>query len=163
MRLTEDFFARDSREVAQDLLGRELVRNVSPRRVYRGKITETGAYHGYIEGRKREGLAYAPGMIFLYIGQRGYSTFCIATESEGVPSVVTIRELYPLEGIDMPVDGPAKLVRALRIDRSFDGKSINGNNLWIEGNSIGSSEVQFIFPQNRKMAPNCLGYYRLSG
>lgn len=161
MRLTEEFFARDSREVAQDLLGRELVRSVSPRKVYRGRITETGAYHGYIEKRKREGLAYAPGLIFLYVGQRGYATFCIATESEGEPSVVTIRELYPLEGIDMPVDGPAKLVRALRIDRNLDGKSINGSNLCVEGESVDPSKVEFISPRQKRMAPNCLGYYKI--
>ncbi len=162
MRLTGEFFARDPREVAQDLLGRELVRAVSTRRIYRrGIITETGAYHGYIEGRKREGLAYVPGVIFLYFGPRGYPVFCIVTESEGVPSVVSIRELYPLEGIDMPVDGPAKLVRALRTDGSFDGRSINGNNLWIEGISLDSSKIQFISQRQRKMVPNCLGYYRM--
>ena len=161
MRLTEEFFARDSREVAQDLLGRELVRSISPRRIYRGRITETGAYHGYIEKRKREGLAYAPGMIFLYVGQRGYATFCIATESEGEPSVVTIRELYPLEGIDMPVDGPAKLVKALRIDKDFNGKSINGSNLWVEGEAVDSSRIELVSPRQRKMADNCLGYYKI--
>ncbi len=159
MRLTEEFFARDPREVAQDLLGRELVR-AHRNRIYRGRITETGAYHGYIEKRKREGLAYAPGLIFLYFGPRGYPVFCIATESEGVPSVVTVRELYPLEGIDMPVDGPAKLVKALRIDRNFDGKPIDGSNLWIESNPVSPSDIEFISPRQRKMADNCLGYYR---
>lgn len=159
MRLTESFFARDPREVAQDLLGRELVRTLR-NRTYRGRIIETGAYRGYIEGRKREGLAYAPGLIFLYFGPRGYPTLCIATEREGEPSVVTIRELYPLEGIDTLVNGPAKLVRALRIGRSFDGKSINDDNLCIVGRMENITYVE-LFPRQEKIANNCLGYYRL--
>lgn len=159
MKLPESFFARDPRRVARELLGRKLVRDLDGR-MYKGRITETGAYQGYVDGRKREGLSYAPESIFLYAGQRGYTTLCIATRSEGNPSVVTIRSLYPLEGIDSPVNGPAKLTKTLRIDKSFDNKSVDGKALWIEG-STSPSNTEYISPKDRKMAPNCLGYYVL--
>lgn len=160
MKLQEDFFAGDSRRVARELLGRKLARSLDGN-IYKGKITETGAYNGYVDGRKREGLTYSPGSIFLYTGQRGYTTLCVATGKKGQPSVVTIRALYPLEGIDRPVNGPAKLVEALNIDNSLDNKSIASTNLWIEGTPDENSQIKHISPESQKMAPNCSGYYRL--
>ncbi|MCX6819590.1 MAG: DNA-3-methyladenine glycosylase [Candidatus Aenigmarchaeota archaeon] len=158
MKLTEDFFARDSETVAKDLLGRQLVRQIG-KRTYRGRITETGAYSGYVEKRMQEELAYPPGILYIHTGQRGYSTMAIGTEREGVPSVVTIRRLYPLEGIERPVNSPGKLTESLKIDRSLDKLSINGNDLWIEGDGVDERHVMPI--SDSGMASNCLGYYRL--
>ena len=161
MRLTERDFVGDSRDIAQRLIGMNLGRLVNTI-TYRGRIRETGAYHGYIERGKRKGLAYAPGRIYMHSAPRGYWLLAIATGSEGEPSVVTIRELYPLEGVDRAVHSAGLLTRSLNIGKEFDGLSIAGNELWIEGTPIDSKDVVFISPNGSKkpMSANCLGYYR---
>ena len=91
MKLGEDFFVRNSIEVARDLLGRSLVRSYGGHQMG-GLIIETGAFYGH-EGRRggrAEGLYRPPGIIFIYTGQRGYRTLAIGTEKQDVPSVITI-------------------------------------------------------------------------
>lgn len=159
MRLTDRDFAGDSREVAKRLIGMNLVRVIDDT-IYRGRIREAGAYQGYVEGRKRKGLAYAPGKIYIHSAPRGYWTLAIAAGSEGDPSVVTIRELYPIEGLDKPVHSSGLLTRSLNIDKRFDEQSIDGNELWVEGTSLDPSDIGLIPPQEKPMSANCLGYYR---
>ena len=46
MRLGHAFYARDTRKVARDLLGKTLCHRQDNGRVIRGRIVETEAYHG---------------------------------------------------------------------------------------------------------------------
>lgn len=156
MRLDEEFFARPSRPVAEDLIGRRLVRQIGGRQ-YVALITETGAY----KGGNREGLRYGPGKIYVAIFRGGHATLCIGTEDEGVPSVVTVRKAYPMEGVQDNLAGSARLTTALRIDKRLDGKSITEDELFIEGYSIEPTRIRFISPRMERMADNCLGYFRL--
>jgi len=106
--------------------------------LYEVEIVETGAYRGIARGQGA-GLKYAPGIIYVHVGQRGYKTLAIGTEKEGEPSVVTVRQALKLSGFpglkDL-IDGPGKLTTALQIDRDMDGKSIDGEDLWIEGDAV---------------------------
>jgi DNA-3-methyladenine glycosylase len=156
MKLAEGFFARPSILVAPELLGRRLVRR-SGSSLYSVEITETGAYRG----GKREGLRYAPGRIYVAIFQGGHEMLCIGTEAEDVPSVVTIRKGYPLEGIEGDLGSSAKLTKALRIDKTLDGESIAGDELYIEGKLTDPLRISFITHKMENMAENCLGYYRI--
>ena len=156
MPLKEDFFARPSLDVARDLLGRRLVRKIGSR-TYTVMITETGAY----EGGSREGLSYAPGKIYVAIFRGGHATLAIGAEAEGKPSVVTVRRAYPLEGVSGDLGGSARLTKALSIDKKLDGKSISGDELYIEGLSIEPSRIIQVTPDLENMAENCLSYFRL--
>lgn len=156
MRLAEGFFARPSMEVAQDLIGRRLVRQISGKK-YTAMITETGAYRG----GNREGLRYGPGKVYVAIFRGGNATLCVGTEAQDVPAVVTIRKAYPLEGLEADLGGSARLTNALHINKQLDGKSISDDELYIEGISVEPSRIRFVAPRMEKMADNCLGYYRL--
>ena len=158
MRLTEEFFARPSMDVARDLVGRHLVRHVGDRR-YVAMITETGAY----EGGTRRKLQCAPGDIYVAIFRGGYETLCIGTDAEGKASVATIRKAYPIEGTDANLLGSGRLARALHINKGeLEDTSINGPTLYIEGDAIDLSRILTVSPTMEKMAENCLGYYRIS-
>lgn len=154
MKLTESFFAKPSEQVAQGLIGRYLVRLLDEREV-RGRIVETGAYRGRGGHTTGEGIRYAPGKIYI-MPYRGRNFFNVAAEKVGRDACVLIRGVE----VDDEVYGPLKLTKEFQIDSSFDMKSVNGRELWIEGESVDASHVDFVSPSQERMAPNCLGYYR---
>lgn len=153
-RLTERFFERPSEQVAQNLVGQYLVRLFDERTV-RGRITETAAYRGRASRTTGEGIRYAPGKIYIMPYRVG-NFFNVATEKRGRDACVLIRGVE----VDDEIYGPLKLSKEFRINESFDKKSINGKYLWIEGDSLDASQIEFISPQKENMALNCLGYYR---
>jgi len=162
MKIPRTFFERPSEEVAPDLIGRRLFRRQG-RRLYELEIVETGAYKGIARG-SGEGLMCPPGIIHVYVGQRGYRTLAVGTEKKGEPSVITVRQALSLsgfEGSNELIDGPGKLTNALGIGREMDGQPINGDDLWIEGEAVIPQLVEYISPQAVKMASNCTGYHRL--
>lgn len=154
-KLNNSFFERKSEEVAKDLIGRHIVRNVGKDQ-YVGMISETGAY----EGGSRSGLSYAPGDIYVAIFQGGLPTLCIGTEKEKVPSVITIRKVYPVKGFDKTLT-TATLSEVFNITKALDKKSVTGNELYFEGNKIDDSGILQITPRMEKMAANCMAYYRM--
>ena len=109
MRLTRDFFARDARIVAQELLGKIFVRLVDGKEL-RCMITETEAYIGEIDkachayGMKRttkiEPLYGAPGITYIYFIYGVYHCFNLITKEVNVPEGVLIRAVEPLNYFD---------------------------------------------------------------
>jgi len=157
-KLDKEFFAHDPRIVARKLMGMRLVREIKEMgEKYIGIIAETGAY----QGGNRDGLRYGPGIIYVPIFQGGHATLAIGTEKEGTPSVVTIRKVYPVEGITEQIKGPGDLARAFKITRDLDKKPIDGDELYIIGEPFLVSRVKLISPKDEKMSANCLGYYRI--
>lgn len=153
-RLPREFFARDPRDVAVDLLGKVLVHDVagvpgaghsSGRRA--GRIVETEAYCGSIDagahtyrGRtERNRTMFGPAghlyVYFIYGMHWCVNTVCGEID-EGV--AVLLRALEPIDGLDAmaaargpaarrPRDlcsGPAKLARALGLDGTHDGADL---------------------------------------
>jgi 3-methyladenine DNA glycosylase Mpg len=160
VKLSKKFFARKSSKVAPELIGRYIVRREEGW-LLKGMIVETGAYEGYGGGAK-EGLLYAPGKMHFFPMPGGYSMFAIATEKKGKPSVVTIRRiLLPCER--KKVISPGLIARSLAIVRKeFEGKYIDGDEIWIEGQAVEERYVQYISrAEEPSMSRNCLGYYRL--
>ncbi len=155
MRLRERFFARQPLEVAQDLVGRTLVREIGTDR-YEGIITETAAYEGRSGRTAGNGIAYAPGKFYI-MPYRGRYFLNIATEAEGVDSCVQIRRIK----VGDEELGPMQLTRRLQIDNSFDGISVENYLMWIEGQKDPKTRIHSILLQEEKMARNCLGYYKL--
>ena len=161
MKLDRGFYARDTRTVARELLGKILVHDVDGM-LFKGKIVETEAYlgiddkaaHSYGGRRtKRVESMYArPGTAYVYIIYGMYNCLNMITVEEGVPEGALIRGIEPLEGIEQmamnrfqkPLEeltksqkrnltnGPGKLSMALQIDRRLDGTDLCGDILYTE-------------------------------
>ena len=140
-RLPRAFYARDSVAVARDLLGMQLViRQPAGLRV--GRIIETEAYQGpedlaaHSAGGRRtartEVMYGAAGFAYVYLIYGIWHCLNVVTATRGVPHAVLLRALEPLRGIATPSWGPGLLCRALGIDRTFNGRDLRGQDLWIQ-------------------------------
>jgi len=151
-KLDRQFYRRDAEEVAEDLLGKRLVR-ISPRDKTIGKIVETEAYlgeedpasHSY-RGNKTERteVMFGPaGHAYVYMIYGMYYCFNTVTGTEGEPEGVFVRALEPLKGIKLMeerrgvndrselTNGPGKLCMAMDIDKRLNGEDLCGNRLFI--------------------------------
>ena len=109
--LTQEFYARDTREVARDLLGREIVRVLADGTALACRITETEAYigrldkachaYGYRHTPRTETLFAPPGRAYLYLIYGMYHCLNFVTEAEGEPAAVLIRGAVPIENGDI--------------------------------------------------------------
>lgn len=135
MRLSEEFFHRDCLEVAPDLVGKVIVRTLDDGSIIRVRITETESYRGEEDtachaskGRTpRTELLYGEsGKIYVYLCYGIHWLMNVITGYEGNPQGILFR---CGEGFE----GPAKLTKALKIDKSFNGESFADNKrIWIE-------------------------------
>ncbi len=152
--LPPSWYDRDVVEVARDLLGKRLVRLLDGQRLS-GLIVETEAYrgeedlacHAHIGRTPRNEIMYGPpGRAYIYFTYGMHWMLNAVCCEEGYPAAVLIRAILPLEGIEtiaaarpgIPpsqwTDGPAKLTKALHIDRYLNGAdlTIEQHQLWIE-------------------------------
>lgn len=150
--LPQAFYARDTKLVARDLLGRLLVSTVAGRRCV-ARIVETEAYLGphdpasHAAGWRRtarnEVMYGEPGALYVYFTYGMHWCANVVTEREGFPSAVLLRAVEPLEGVETmrrrrgKVDlrligsGPARLTQALGIGRLHNGHRLTEPPLWI--------------------------------
>jgi DNA-3-methyladenine glycosylase len=140
-RLTRDFFARPTLQVAQELLGACLVHIEYGQRLA-GWITEAEAYIGEADlgcharaGRtsRTQVMFGPPGHAYVYFTYGIHWCLNFVTQAEGFPAAVLIRAIHSCEGIDVIAarrspqpparwsDGPGKLCQALGIDRRHNG------------------------------------------
>lgn len=149
--LSAEYFTRPTLEVAPELLGTLLVRQVDADTRIVGRIVETEAYtqddpafHGWglvdqATGElKREGrgieLFGAPGTSYVYLIYGMHWLLNVVTEPEGVGGAVLVRAVEPVCGVahmrarrhaarrDVQLtNGPGKLTEAFGIDESFHG------------------------------------------
>jgi len=158
--LPQSFFARKAQDVAVDMLGKRLVRNVEGVRVS-GFIVETEAYcdaeerdlacHGdkANDGRPttRTEVMFGPaGFAYVYFTYGMHWMFNVVTGETGIANAVLIRALEPSEGEAFMAsrrngrarrewtNGPAKLAEALAIDRALNGFALFGQDsgIWLE-------------------------------
>jgi DNA-3-methyladenine glycosylase len=159
MVLKREFYARDTKKVAIDLLGKILARKVG-NKILKGKIVETEAYFGMEDpasrahgGKKNLNVPMwsSEGKAFVYM-VHGNWLFNIVTEREGRPSAVLIRSLEPIDGKDIMLknrrkknknigkdkelcSGPGKLTQALAINQSHTGVDVSRvGEIFIEDN-----------------------------
>lgn len=160
MKLTQDFYDRDTRQVARDLLGKYLVRVQDGRRLVL-RISETEAYIGrmdkachayqYRRTPRTETLFAPPGTAYIYLIYGMHHCLNFVTEPEGEPSAVLIRGGQPRGEPDLltrnrygkaPADltayqrknflnGPGKLCKALALTRAQNGCSLLGEDLFV--------------------------------
>jgi DNA-3-methyladenine glycosylase len=139
VRLTRDFYDRDTVQVARDLLGKHLVRtSASGTRV--GRIVEVEAYLGPhdLAAHSARGLTPRtrvmfgpPGHAYVYLIYGIYHCMNVVTQAEGLASAVLLRALEPVAGIDARTQGPGLLCRAMEIDRQLNGHDLLSDDLHI--------------------------------
>ena len=162
MKLKASFYRRSTLDVAQDLLGKVLVRRLNGRSLA-GKIVETEAYTGPhdLACHASKGLTprtaimfEAGGLAYVYMIYGFYFCLNAVTEAAGYPAAVLIRAIEPLDHIPVmrrlrgsPEDdtrigsGPGKLCMALAIDKRFNGGDLTGDSLWIEDRRLNVGEI----------------------
>ncbi|MBK7896182.1 MAG: DNA-3-methyladenine glycosylase [Candidatus Promineifilaceae bacterium] len=158
--LPASFYARPARVVAQELLGKKLVRQRNGR-LLSGLIVETEAYcdgaerdlacHGErannAQPTPRTAVMFGPaGVAYVYFTYGMHWLFNVVTGQVGQPNAVLIRALQPVDGVaemlrlrgERPLpqltNGPAKLTQALAIDKSHNGANLCQPDgvIWIE-------------------------------
>jgi DNA-3-methyladenine glycosylase len=150
------WFNRSAINVAPDLIGCTLVRQLPDGQKLRGLIVETEAYqtgdpacHAYQKKTKRNQVMFgAPGYVYVYLIYGIYHCVNVVTDRDGEASAVLIRALEldtktlnvistsPKEKLERVAAGPGKLCRAMQIDLSLYGTKLEpGQSLWIEQRS----------------------------
>ncbi len=152
-RLGRHFYERYTPRVARDLLACKLVRIVEGARLA-GEIVETEAYrgvrdpasHAYRGQTRRNSVMFGEaGHAYLYFTYGFHHMLNFTTEPEGTPGAVLIRAIQPIEGealmmanrgadtLEGLTNGPGKLTKALKIDRSLNGEDlVTSRRLFVE-------------------------------
>lgn len=138
MRLEKDFFNRNARQIARDLLGKVIIRRIGSKKL-KARIVETEAYLDHKDpasrarqkGDLRTTMAMAPGTVLVY-GVHHNWLINFVTAEEGKPEAVLLRALEPLN-FEANCKGPGLLTRALKVNKDFHKKDIcNNPEIWIE-------------------------------
>ncbi len=157
-RIEKEFYARPSVEVAQNIIGKGIIRHLDGRTV-RGIVTEVAAWEGETDN-KYHGLRYAPG--FIGISKRfGKYVMLIGTEAEDIPSCITfIGAMVTDKKSPRHVQGAGNFTDLFHIDDTFDSVPIYRNDrLYIVS---GSPAIQTILKRDKTAVPdNCRGYFYL--
>lgn len=144
--LARDFYARPAEEVARDLLGCTIVREMAGGASV-AMIVETEAYVGPHDeashaaerfGRtaRNEVMFGPPGLAYVYLIYGVHWCLNAVTDSEGFAAAVLIRAAAPLDGLPVMrghrpgradvelLRGPGNLCRALAVDRVLNGHNL---------------------------------------
>ncbi|MGH7790352.1 MAG: DNA-3-methyladenine glycosylase [Candidatus Binatia bacterium] len=130
------FFSRATLDLARALLGQMLCRRAGEA-ILRGRIVEVEAYTddpaSHARGARRtprNAVMFGPaGHAYVYFTYGMHFCFNIVAERDGRPGAVLVR------GLEGPAaaNGPARLCRALQLDRAQDGVDLTlGDAVWIE-------------------------------
>ncbi|MBW9152197.1 DNA-3-methyladenine glycosylase [Clostridium estertheticum] len=172
MKLTREFYARETLQVARELLGKILVHEINGVKLM-GKIVETEAYIGSIDkachayGGKHtprvETLYGMPGIAYVYFIYGMYHCFNVITKEEGFPEGVLIRAIEPIGDLDEIAKlrfkkdyneltkaqiknlttGPSKLCIAMNINKENNQQDLCTSELYIE-ESMDKEKIQII-------------------
>ena len=152
--LPRSFYDRDAIDVARDLLGKTLVRELNGERLS-ARIVETEAYVGPHDlachaskgmTARNQVMFGEPGRAYVYFIYGMYYCLNLVTGRSGYPVAVLIRACEPMDGIETMrrlrkkakkdldlTSGPGKLCIALNIDRTLNGADVcNGKELFVE-------------------------------
>ena len=160
-RLNREFFSRNTITVAKELIGKYLIRETENGTIV-GEIIEVEAYLGtedkachsynYKKTKRTKVMYEKPGTFYVYLIYGMYHCLNVITEPEAIPCAVLIRQVYPIDGIELMIenrknrvgknfknltDGPGKLCMAYNITKDeFNGKDscVNDSKLFFAYN-----------------------------
>ena len=160
-RLPREFYLGDTVEIAQQLLGKYIVRRLPQGGDLVCRITETEAYvgrcdkachaYGYRRTARTETLFAPPGHAYIYLIYGMYHCLNFVTEPEGEPAAVLIRGAEPVGNPDSIsllrfsrpfaqltpyqrchfLDGPGKLCKVLSLTKVENGMDLTGDTLFV--------------------------------
>lgn len=163
--LNKKFFDRDTVEVAKDLLGTFLVREVDGKRLV-AKIVEVEAYlgekdpaaHSFIGKTKRNKAMFGEaGHTYIYRIHQQHC-FNVVTKPAGIPHGVLIRAAKPLAGLSFMqkqrekskkevakrdlMSGPGKICQAMSIDMSLYGIDLTSPDSPLQVHAVETREFE---------------------
>ncbi|MFD2962194.1 MULTISPECIES: DNA-3-methyladenine glycosylase [Olivibacter] len=165
--LPKYFYLQDDVQwVAQQLLGKVIYTSINGL-VTGGIIVETEAYNGITDkashayGRRfteRTKVMYGEGGVsYVYLCYGIHYLFNVVTGPIDVPQAVLVRGIEPIVGLDYMLKrrnmevltprlsaGPGTLTQALGIAGNFNGKSLSGDDIWIEDVGISLDEQDIV-------------------
>ena len=160
MKLSKLFYDRDTCQVAQDLLGKYLVRvqngiplviRIHETEAYVGPIDKACHAYNYRRTARTETLFAPPGTAYIYLIYGMYHCLNFVTEPAGTPCAVLLRggaaragiaqmaqnrygrspdELTPYQRKNF-LNGPGKLCKALSLTKAQNGISLLGDALYL--------------------------------
>jgi DNA-3-methyladenine glycosylase len=161
VKLSRSFYEQSTLDVAQQLLGKYLVRK-HPDGTTVGRIVETEAYVGPEDkachasrGRtpRTEVMFGRAGHAYVYLVYGMYDCLNLVTESVDYPAAVLIRAVEPVAGIELMksrrrterlhdlASGPGKLCQAFAINRMLNGSDLCGKVLYLDDHGEPVSKV----------------------
>lgn len=170
MRLGASFYRRsDLLTLAVELLGKKLVVRENDDSLTTGIIVETEAYNGIHDrachaynGRRTartQTMYQAGGIAYVYKTYGIHDLINIVTGEEGHPTVILLRAIEPLTGLDKMLErrrltnpndyrltaGPGMLTQALGITTADNATDlISGNRIWLEETNYQYTSEQII-------------------
>jgi len=158
-KLDRPFYEADTLTVAENLIGKILVHEYDGKALL-GRIVETEAYIGSLDKAahcynnkmtERTQIMFGePGHAYVYLIYGMYHCLNVVTEGKGIGAAVLIRALEPLKGLNEMslnrynkkeglskreiinlTNGPGKLCKAFKIDKSYYGEDLTGDRLYI--------------------------------
>ncbi|RKE03311.1 DNA-3-methyladenine glycosylase [Marinifilum flexuosum] len=134
-KLEKEFFTRDIRLVAEELIGKLIVYKKTDGKIEKSRITEIEMYIGEedlachaAKGRTaRTEVMYAEGgLVYVYLIYGMYWLFNIVTGPKDQAQAILIR------GIEN-INGPGRVGRTLNLDKTYYGEDLTlSERLWIE-------------------------------
>ena len=146
--LTRDFYMKDAITVAEELLGKIIVRKIR-NRILTAKIVETEAYLGELDPgshafrgitERNKVMFGTGGLVYIYFIYGNYFCFNVVCGEKGTANAVLIRAVEPIKGIQQMesyrgkiknkfelTNGPAKLCLAMNIDKRLYGNDLTDN------------------------------------
>ncbi len=144
-KLNRKFFQQDTKEVAQKLLGKFIVRKIG-KKIIAAKIIETEAYHGFDDlashasrgkTQRNQIMFGEAGFIYVYLVYGRHYMFNVVCGAKDFPAAVLIRAVEIDNLIECQTNGPAKLTKRLLIDKKFNNQDIVENkNIWLEDRGL---------------------------
>ena len=157
--LSREFYDGDTVLIAQQLLGKYLVRRMADGELLVGRITETEAYvgrcdkachaYGYKKTPRTATLFAQPGTAYVYLIYGMYDCLNFVTEPEGEPAAVLLRSVEAVSGAETMrrlrygekemtsyrkknfLNGPGKVCRAFAITRDQNGLDLTDGALFL--------------------------------
>jgi DNA-3-methyladenine glycosylase len=167
-KLKRSFYRREVLVVAQELLGKILVKS-NGKEILAGKIVEVEAYHGDTDEaahsydgitKRNEIMFEAGGYLYVYFTYGAHHCCNVVTGKKGQGTAVLIRAVEPIIGLDRMIknrfgrklkndkeifnltSGPGKVCQAFRLDRNHSCTDLTREDIFIlDGEKIISKEI----------------------